>query len=790
MWRILVSFLFLFQVAFSQTGTLRGRVTDSETGEPLIGVNVVVKGTPRGAATDMEGYYTISKMDVGGYTLKFTMIGYEEKGVTDVFVRNQKTTFTNVVLHAAVLESGEEIVVTARSYFAKDSETPVSTRMLNYEEVRRSPGAREDISRMIQNLPGVTPSSDDRNDLVVRGGSPSEVLFFVDNIEIPNPNHFGTQGATGGPISMLNTEFIRNVNFIAGGFPAKYGNKTSAVLDISYRKANPEDLHRKVDLNFGGFGANFEGTFAQNNGTWMLAGHRSFLDFMENLIDIGGVPIYSNLQAKVTYQIGKSTQLSLLGIGGDDRIVIDWTPEVNDYAEGEMDTSHVEHIINKTRQGTVGMNLSHVWTERIFSNFTLSHSYNRFFIDYNIRLQETTRPAGKDELEFKTIANGHHDAYDNTSTENVTQLKSDWTWLATKAISINWGIDLHLPQYHHETAWFPFYDVNVVGGTEEPAQVSVKQAISPQTGVYGEMTQKFTHRLTLNAGLRFDHFQLLHTKNWSPRLSLSYIINERLTVSAATGRYFQSPPFIYITGDENNLLNLKSMGSDHFIVGFDYLLAEATLFSVEAYRKYYFDYPVSGNPDFPFYSTANSGADYGAAGGGELISAGKGRGHGIEFLLQKKLVSGIYGLASYTYSKIEHKALDGIYRDGAFDNRHIANIVVGYRLNKNWEFSCKWRYAGGRPYTPIDEQASQLADFMQIDPQHLNEARFDPYSRFDFRYDYRSYFGRYTLVSYFSIENVFNRENQGAVFWNRKTGAEAFSYQTGFFPVGGFSLEF
>ncbi|KAA3662764.1 MAG: TonB-dependent receptor, partial [Calditrichaeota bacterium] len=775
---------------FSQTGTLRGRVTDDATGEPLVGVNIILKGTPRGAATDMEGYYTIKKIEVGAYTLNFTMIGYEKKGVTDVFVRNQKTTFTNVALHSAVLESGEEIIVTARSYFTKDAETPVSTRMLNYEEIRRSPGAREDISRMIQNLPGVTPSSDDRNDLVVRGGSPSEVLFLVDNIEIPNPNHFGTQGATGGPISMLNTEFIRDVNFIAGAFPAKYGNKTSAVLDITYRKPNPEDVHRKVDLNIAGFGGNFEGVFAGDKGTWMFAGHRSFLDFMEELIDIGGVPIYSNLQGKMTYQFSKSTRLSLLGIGGDDRITIDWTPDVDDYAEGEMDTSHVEHIINKTRQGTVGLNLSHIWTEKLFSNFTLSHSYNRYYIDYNIRLQETTRPAGKDELVFETIAGGHNDAYDNTSTENITNIKTDWTWLASNNSTVTWGIDLRLPQFHHETTWFPFYDVNIVGGVSEPAIVSVEQGMSPQTGVYAEITQKFTHRLTLNAGLRFDHYKLLQTRDWSPRLSLSYIVNERLTLAAAAGRYFQAPSFIFITGDASNKANLKSLGSDHFIVGFDYLLADATLLSVECYRKNYFDYPVSGDPQFAYFSTANSGADYGSTGGGELISAGSGRGHGFEFLLQKKLVSGLYGLASYSYSKIEHKALDGLYRSGAFDNRHVGNIVLGYRLNKHWEFSMKWRYSGGRPYTPIDVQSSQAANFVQIDTGKINGKRFAPYNCFDFRYDYRTYFGRYTLVSYFSIENVFNRENQGAVFWNRKTGGEEFSQQTGFFPVGGFSLEF
>ncbi len=773
----------------AQQGNIAGRIIDKADRQPMPGVNVIVRGTQRGAASAEDGTYRISALPAGVYTLVFRMIGYEEKVVTDVIIKPGKTTQIDASLSQQVLDSGEEIVVTARSFFEKAVDAPASTRILGYEDVRRSPGGREDISRMLQNLPGVTPTTDDRNDLVIRGGSPSEVLFLVDNIEIPNPNHFGTQGASGGPISIINNEFISSVDFYAGGFSAKYGNKVSGVLDIHLREGNREKISRTIDISFAGAGGQIEGPLSGGKGNFIFSLRRSYLELLQSMINVDGLPVYTNMQARLVHELGSSMKLSLLAIGGDDYIDIEADPDQDDLRHSLIDTVDVDFITNKTRQFTLGGSLSAIWGERLFSTLTLSHSYNRYFIDFNNRSKRIVRDEG-DTPELIPLPRGETDVYDNISTERLTNFKTDWSYLLGAKGEINWGAHLRLASFEHEILFQPLDSLNEVGGRSEPYAVSAQQELTPKIGAYLAWSARPSNRLTLNFGLRFDYFDLLKTRDWSPSFSASYILSDRLTLNAAVGRYHQSPEFVYITGDPSNAAVLKSIRSDHFIIGFDYLLQDATLFSLEVYRKNYADYPVAADPEYAFFSTANSGSQYGSVGGRALVSEGEGRATGMELLVQKKLVQGLYGLVSYSWSRVEHKALDGVYRPGEFDNRQVANVVLGYRLNKNWEFSLKWRYAGGRPYTPFDERISRAAGVGVLDVSRINSERFAPYQRLDLRYDHRKYFKKVVLTSYFSIENVLNIKNEGFVLWNETVGAPAVSQQTGFLPVGGFRVEF
>jgi hypothetical protein len=639
---------------------------------------------------------------------------------------------------------------------------------------------------MVQNLPGVTPTTDDRNDLVVRGGSPAEVLYRVDGIEIPNPNHFPTQGATGGPISMLNTQFIEEVNFLAGGFPARYGHKMSGVLDIKYREGSRQAFNGKFDLNFAGAGGNFEGPVG--TGSWMLAFHRSFLDVMEGVLDFGGIPIYSNLQGKFTYDLGNDTRINLIGIAGDDEINIQPEPEAADFEQGEIDTVSYAHVINKNQQYTVGANLRKIWSDKVYSNFVLSRSYNEFFTNFNIDDKRVFRQT-EDDLDVNLLESA--DVYDNTSIERTTELKTEWNVLLDAKSELNFGAYSKAFTFDHEIVTNPSSDTNRVGAPTRGNRVNYRQDLTPKFGGYVSFNRLMGDRLHVNVGGRYDYFDLLETSNWSPRVGLSYRVSDKLTLNAATGVFHQRPEFIHITSDSLNQERLTSIRSDHYIAGVDYLVSEATLFSVEVYRKFYTNYPVSADPDYPFQSAMNSGASYGvSSAGNRLVSEGEGRASGIEVLLQKKLISGLYGLISYSFSNIEYKALDSIWRPGDFESEHVGNIVAGYRLNKNWEFSLKWRYASGRPYTPYDVEKSIEAGAGRIDTNNINGARFNPYHRLDLRFDHRSFFQNFTLISYFSIENVYNRKNQNAVFWNSDKQKASFSYQTSFFPIGGFSLEF
>ena len=754
------------------------------------GVNIILQGTSYGAATDDNGNYAIQNIPAGIYTVVYSMIGYEKQVVTDVLVNSSQTTYKNVSLRQSYLESAKEVTVTAFSYFTKEEEIPVSYRNLNYEEVRRSPGAREDVGRMVQNLPGVSPSTDDRNDLIVRGGSPSEVLYMIDNIEIPNPNHFPTQGATGGPISMINSHFIEDVNFMAGGFSAKYGHKVSGVLDINYRNGSRTGYDGKIDLSFAGLGVNIEGPIAKNQGTWMFALHRSFLDFASNFLNYGGVPIYANTQGKVVYDLASDAKLSVVGIAGSDRITIEPSLDKGDFETGGIDTSKYQWVQNKNQQYTVGLNLSKIWTSRLHSNFTLSRNQTQFFTDFNLHEKRVERPASGEDLRVNVL--NKYNVYNNESTESVNDLKTDWTYLLESEDKVNFGIYGKWMSYNHSILYTPTPDdtVNSLGEPLQSDTTSARQNWTPKTGIYMDYFRQISPVWSFNMGLRYDYFSLLKTHDWAPRISTSYRFSEKLTINAATGIFYQSPDLIFITGDPSNQNTLHSIRSDHVIIGLDYLLSEATLFSMELFRKNYHDYPVASDTAYDHITMANAGANYGSAYTAAGVSEGVGHATGIEFLLQKKSVRDIYGLLSYSYSVIEHAALDGVLRPGNFDSRHVLNIVGGYRFSKRWEISGKWRYAGGRPYTPYDREASIQAGAARTDLRRINDKRYSPYHRLDLRFDHRTYYKHMTLVSYFSIENVYNRQNQSQVFWNSDQQETQFAHQTGFFPVGGFSLEF
>ncbi|MCI0511645.1 TonB-dependent receptor [candidate division KSB1 bacterium] len=774
---------------YSQMGSIRGQVLELSNQQPLPGVNVIIRGTEKGTATNLNGEYVMEKVPVGAYTLLFSFIGFEKKNVPDVIVKSNKITYLNVALRSEILQ-GQEISVEA-GYFEPASEQSVSLQTLSNEEIRRAPGAREDVSRMLQNLPGVNPTSDDRNDLVVRGGSPSEVLFRIDGFEIPNPNHFGTQGATGGPISMMYTEFVENVEFMAGGFTASYGHKLSGVMDVAYREGNRQGFNGKFDLNFAGVGGHLEGPIQNGKGSFLFGLHRSFLDLMQALLNYGGIPIYSNLQGKMVYDFNPNQQLKFLWLGGDDKIEIEDDLKKEDFMVNVLDTVHYGHTYFRSRQLTIGSGLRSFWTKNFYTFFALCHSYNKFYTDFNYQEYSGLNLLDQKKLSQETMLR-EADVYDNTSVEQHTTCQFDGNWLLAHQNSLSFGAYLKLFKFDHTIAT-QIIDPDApdeYGQLPGSIHVNYHQNLTPKVGGYLNSKWYLSKKIVCNLGARYDYFQLLKTGNLSPRLNLVYTPNVLLALHLGTGRYFQNPEFIYITGDETNKTNLTDIQADHFIAGLNYLLTPTTKFTLEVYHKRYAKYPVMAEPGYEMLSMANSGSQYGSVGSMKLTSQGAGKVSGLELMLQKKLAEKLYGLAAYSYSVIQHKALDGIFRNGAFDNRNVFNLVLGYRQSKSWEFSLKWRYAGGVPYTPYNRAASIAAGDARLDLTQINTARYAPYHRLDLRYDYRHFYNKLTLVTYFSVENVYNRENPRWAYWETAGEKTAFNYQTGLFPVGGVSLEF
>lgn len=787
---LILGFISTVTTAWCQFGNISGKVVEKDNKQPLVGVNVIIKGTQMGAATDNDGNYVIEKVPVGAYILDFSFIGCKKKNVPSVIVKTNKTTYVNAALTWEALE-GEEIAVTA-GYFDQPEDAPASVQTLNYEEIRRSPGSSEDVSRMLQNFAGVNFTSDDRNDLVIRGGSPAEVLFEIDNIEVPNPNHFGTQGATGGPISMINAEFIEDVQFMAGGFTASYGNKLSGVMAIGLREGDRQACHGKLDLNMAGAGGYFEGPIGDKRGSFLIGLHRSYLDLFKDLMNYGGVPIYSNIQGKIVFDLNKNHQITALWIGGDDKIEMDYETDADDFKINQTDTTEYQKIDFRSRQLTAGATLRSFWSKDFYTLLSLSHSYNHFFTDVNALDVSGFHDSAENKILNETEINTK-DMYDNISDEQISVIKLDGTWSLNRYDALTFGASANLSQFDYDIVYYPSKpdELNSFGVKPTPFTVNFNQSITPKFGSYLNYKNRFKDRFVLNIGGRYDYFKLIDDGDFSPRISLLIDVTERLNIHAGIGRYFQNPEFIHIMLDPANKNNLTNIQCDHFIVGLNYLLNPGTRMTVEIYRKNYANYPVASDSGYSMISMANSGADYGISGGANgMVSEGEGKATGIEFTLHQKLIDKFYGLVSYSYSDIQHKALDGVFHNGAFDNRNVFNLVMGYRQSKSWEYSLKWRYAGGRPYTPFDYAASIASGEGRYDLTRINSERYAPYHRLDLRFDHREFYKFGTIISYLSIENVYMRENQLSHYWNKAQNKTSFTHQIGLFVVGGVSVEF
>ena len=446
----------------------------------------------------------------------------------------------------------------------------------------------------------------------------------------------------------------------------------------------------------------------------------------------------------------------------------------------------------RDRQYTVGATLRSIWTDNFYTYLIASHSYNRFFTDVNQVDVAGLHVDGKKKLREKdeVLENG---SYDNTSVEQVSTIKLKTTWNAHKNSMITFGSYSNFNQFDHEINYNPTHpeDLNYYGQYPTPFTVNINQEPVAKYGSFLSLKQRLLNRLVVNLGGRYDYNNLLEEGNLSPRLNVVYSVSELLDIHAGTGRYFQDPEFIWITSDPSNKKNLKEFSCDHYIAGFNYLINPSTQLSVEVYHKKYFDYPVVADSGYSMISMANMGDAYGNNGDyNKLVSEGKGKASGIDLMIHKKLTDKFYGLLSFSYSEIKHSALDGNYRPGAFDNKYVLNIIGGYRLSKAWEFSARWRYAGGRPYTPYDRDVSIASGSGQLDLSRINEKRYKPYHRLDLRMDHRTFYKWGTWIEYLTIDNAYNRDNDLYVYWNKAQQKTEFASQLGIFIAGGFSLEF
>jgi hypothetical protein len=741
------------------TGTIRGIVTDRISAAALPGVNVLIRGTMRGTATTVDGVFTIPQLPAGTYVLEYRSMGYERIIATDVVVRPGRTTVADAALPPAAIE--EEEVTTTAGYFSSGSIDALNSASFSFEEIRRSPGSAGDVSRIMTSLPSVAHVNDQRNSLAVRGGSPYENAFFVDNIPMPNINHFATQGSTGGALGMLNVDLIEDITFNAGGFGAAYGNRLSSIMDMRLREGSRDHFAAQANMDMSGIGGVAEGPLFDSSASWVVSFRHSYLDLLVNAFSVGNTvaPRMMDGQGKVTLDLSQSDQLNVLEMFSQDRLATDHATAVENKMMYYGDQNNL--------QNSTGATWRHLWGPRGLSQLTVSHTLMRFTEDFR-------------DISTQDILFANRSREQSVDFRNINR----FAWGRNGAVEC--GMDVRRESSDYD---------NLFGSTTDPLGVPLPAAqirrslVSTTAGGFVSLSFELLADLTATLGLRSDHFSYSGHTRFSPRVGVKYRLSERTAITAAAGSYVQSLPHVILVQSQTSS-SLSEPTARHLVIGASHLVFEDTRLTVDGYWKTYSHLPIDiAQPSLFMLDEIFTGSTF--VGDHPAISdAGEARAYGVEVMLQKKLARDFYGIASASLGCSQYKALDGVWRNRVFDNRLSFCLEGGYKPDDKWDFSLRWVYAGGVPYTPLDIQASQNINAGVLDAAKVNDERLPPYHSLNLRVDRRFNFNSSSLVVYLSAWNVYNRQNVASYFWNKIIAAQDTEYQFGLLPILGIEYEF
>lgn len=739
-------------------GRLSGVVVDKLTQKILPNVSVSIEGIAKGAVADTNGIFRITGIPLKTYNIIFSLVGYKKQTLYNIVINAGNENNFNIELDQSGGALTEVLVKTnKRTARAATLETPLSVQRLTTEEIKSNPGGNFDISKVIQSLPGVGGGAGGggfRNDIIIRGGAPSENVFYLDGIEVPVINHFQTQGSAGGPQGILNVSFIEDVKLSSSAFDARYDNALSSVFQFKQKTGNRNKLQGNVRLSATELSGTLEGPLSKDKKTTFLASiRRSYLQLLFTAIDLPIRPSYWDFQTKITRQIDKKTTLSFIGIGAIDDFR---------FAAIKKATPEKLYILNsnafiKQWTYTAGLSLKRL-VKNGFVNIALSR--NTFDNDVNQYEDNTTQIEAQ-----KTLT------YTSRETENKLRIDinkniNDW--------KIAYGTVAQVSEY--DTKTFAVLRRELKDGSGNIIQNAVTvNFTSPlnsflRYGAFAQISKRFfNNRLGVSAGLRSDMNTFTTTgnnglKTLSPRISASYILADKWTANASIGRYFKIAPYTILgfADNANNLVNKNSLyqRSDHYVAGVEYLPNDGLRFTAEGFYKDYANVPVSISKGI---SLANLGGDFNVLGNEAVVTNGKGRAYGFEFFAQKKLTNKFFGILSYTFYRSEYAGLDNKLIASAWDNRHLLTVTWGYKFPRNIELGLKFRYQGGAPYSPFDDVASK-ANYLSlgqgiVDYARLNTQRLGGFNSGDVRIDKKWNFKKMTIDLFLDVTNWYIAKN-------------------------------
>jgi len=735
--------LLLSSHVMAQQGVIRGRVFNQDTNEPLPFTNLIIEGTNIGSTSDLDGNFLFTGINPGFVRLAVSSVGFERRITEEFMVSNSRAAFIEIGLKEIKVQL--ETVEVRASPFQRREESPVSLRRLGIKEIERSPGSNRDISKVIQSLPGVAFTPAFRNDVIIRGGGPTENRFYLDGIEIPNINHFATQGASGGPVGMINVDFIREVEMYSGAFPASRGNALSSVFEFRQINGNRDRLNLRATIGASDLALSLDGPLTENT-SMILSARRSYLQLLFSVLGLPFLPTYNDFQFKTNTRLNEKSELNLIGIGAIDQFALNLKAN-----ETEEQRALLESLpVNEQWNYAIGATYRHF----------RSKGSDLLVVSRNMLRNTAFKYPGNDDNLPRTLD------YLSDEIENKIRFERN---TALGEYRVNFGAGGEYAKFSGDISQQVFFNNQLIQIRNQTAYDMFKWSL------FGQLTRSLARdRLSLSLGVRADANNYSPSmsnllEQISPRFSASYQLRENFFLSGNVGRYYQMPSYITLGyRDPNGILvnknnDVKYISVDHFVSGIEWMPGRLSKITLEGFYKLYDQYPFSVRDSVALGSKA---ADFGIFGDEEVLSIGKGRAYGTELYYRAENVKNFNLILSYTFVRSEFQDNQGSYVPSKWDNRHILIFTALRPLPRNWEVGLKWRYSGGAPFTPFDLEFSSIRDAWDaqnapyLDYSRFHKDRLRNFHQLDLRVDKQFFLRKWSVMAYLDIQNIYNFESQ------------------------------
>jgi hypothetical protein len=792
-------FSFLPVSSFSQTltQTIRGTVVDADSKVPLeqAGVKILNLDTNIYSTTDASGKFRLSKVPVGRHNIKISFIGYEDVLLQNIVVTTGKEVVLSIEMHEKILV-GKEVEIIAQKDKTKANNDLVTNSARNFqsEETERYAGSRGDPAKMVANYAGVATGNDARNDIIVRGNSPLGVLWRLENTDIPSPNHFSTQGATGGPVSILNNSLLASSDFLTGAFPAEFGNKMAAVFDLKLRNGNNEKTEYISQLGLNGLEAGIEGPIRLksssegeeskdrgNSASFLINYRYSTLKLFQLAgirFGVSGLPQYQDLTFKINVPTSKAGVFSLWGIGGMSKIsLLDSQKDSTDWSF----TKSGEDLVFGSQMGVLGFSHLYFFSDKISGKLNLSVSGTKLnvTVDTLSSAKDLYRVFTNDSKDGQYFAN-------YTLTDKVSAHHLVKTGVTAKNVF-----------FDYQSSYWSRPNKKYLDQLNDKNNANTFQA-------FIHWQYRITDKLTLNNGIHYNFFALSKASAIEPRSGIRWQFSPKQTLSASFGMHSQSLPMIYYfytaydSASNSYVQTNKTLGlskSMHYILGYDFNFAKNFRFKLETYYQDLYNIPIEKYHKTSF-STINVGNELdGITLMDSLENKGTGYNYGTEITVEKFFSKNYYFLNSISLYDSRYRGSDGILRHTAFSGGYVYNLLGGVEIpirkkNHILGFDVKFTFAGGNRYTPVDMQETILHNSAVYIDSLAFSKQFKNYQKIDIKLSYRINRKKVSHYIYIHIENILNHKNVLQQVYNNDKKTMVQDYQLGFFPYGGYRIEF